>query len=256
MTSFLTRTSKPALAYNHHKPDKQSSRPAIVFCGGYRSDMTGTKATFLENKCKELDIEYLRFDYTGHGQSEGVFDTCILSDWIQDTQDIINAAVTGKYVLVGSSMGGWISLCHAINNQNNGNIHAIIGIAAAPDFTEDLFELRLSHDQQKKLFETGIAYVENDYSDEPYAFTKEFYEDGKQNLILRKTQNINSPIYLIQGRNDLDVPCKTAYKIQEIFNIEDNQITIIEDGDHRLSSPSQLDITWGIIQNALENKIT
>lgn len=250
MTAFLQRKNKPALAYNHSQARKTDGI-ALVFCGGYRSDMTGTKATYLEQQCQNNGIEYLRFDYSGHGQSEGIFDDCVMSDWINDAQDIINHIITGNYVVVGSSMGGWIGLRLALNGQNQNQLKAFIGIAAAPDFTEDLFEQRLSPDQQKKLFETGIAYVENDYSDTPYRFTKAFYEDGKKNLILRDQHKPTCPIHLIQGKDDKDVPWQTAIKIQQSLGLNDNDITFIDKGDHRLSSPEQLDQTWQIIKKAL-----
>ena len=248
MVSYLQQTNKPALAYHYTQP-AQPDAPTLIFCGGYRSDMEGTKATFLEQKAKDAGYGYLRFDYSGHGQSEGNFDDLILSDWIADTLTLIDTLIKGPYILIGSSMGGWIGLRVMLEQANkNKPPSGYIGIAAAPDFTEDLFELRLSPDQQTNLMNTGIAYIENDYSDTPYSFTKAFYEDGKTNLVLRQKHTPPCPVHLVQGRLDNDVPWQTATKIQHAFAVPQGNITLIDDGDHRLSRPADLDIIWKTAQ--------
>lgn len=244
----LERTNAPPLAYDYDQNAPSPHELTIIFCGGYRSDMMGTKAAFLKEECAKHSLNFLRFDYSGHGASGGNFADLTISDWAQDTLDIIERLVPGRMLIVGSSMGGWISLLTALHFQNTDKISGLIGLAAAPDFTEDLFEKRLSPQQQEKLFETGIAYVPNDYSDEPYIFTKEFYEDGKTNLILPRQHNLPHKLHFIQGKEDADVPWQTAEKIKASFNLKDSNITYIIDGDHRLSRPQDLEILWQCVK--------
>lgn len=242
--NYFKRHTKPSLAYIYSQ-GANTSLPAVIFCGGYRSDMTGTKAQFLEEQCKAAGQTYLRFDYSGHGQSEGDFECLTISDWKQDALDITQHLLKDTpIIIVGSSMGGWIALLMALHLQNTPSLRGIIGLAAAPDFTEDMFHTRLNADQQATLLQNGVVYVPNDYSDQPYAFTRAFYEDGKLNLVLQTPQKLPCPVKLIQGRADKDVPWQTALAIQKAFSLPEADITFIEDGDHRLSAPHQLTILW------------
>jgi len=241
--NYLKRDGKPSLAYVYSQ-GRDANLPVIMFCGGYRSDMEGTKALFLEEQCKARGQGYLRFDYSGHGASEGEFEALTISDWRDDALDIFHALVDQPVVIVGSSMGGWIALLVALRLQDNDVLRGVVGLAAAPDFTEEMFHDRLDAAQQAALMEDGIVYVPNDYSDEPYAFTRAFYEDGKNNLILTGKQALSCPLTLIQGLADKDVPWQTAVKIAEVFGVADEDVVFIEGGDHRLSSPDQLATLW------------
>lgn len=240
---YFKRNQKPSLAYI--LTEAKDNKPYVMFCSGYRSDMQGTKAQFLEDQCKANGFGYLRFDYSGHGESEGVFEDFTISDWRDDAL-AIQSEIIGKqpFIIVGSSMGGWIALLMALRNQSNSNLRGVIGLAAAPDFTEEMFEDRLNADQQKSLLEDGIVYVPNDYSDEPYAFTRAFYLDGKDNLVLQQAHQLPFSLQLIQGRDDKDVPWQTAMQIQKAFGLKDEDIHFIEGGDHRLSSPEHLHFLW------------
>ena len=246
MTDYLTRAGKPSLAYVYKKGEAKDL-PTVMFCGGYRSDMEGTKALFLQDQCAAIGQGYLRFDYTGHGHSQGVFEDCTISDWRDDALDIFKALIDGPVIIVGSSMGGWIALLLALALKESGHVKGVIGLAAAPDFTEDMFA-RLTPPQQKELMDQGVLYVPNDYSDIPYTYTKALYEDGKTNLLLTRSQNLNAPLHLIQGQKDIDVPPQTAARIAEVFGLAESDVTYIDDGDHRLSSPDQLAVLWGVVE--------
>lgn len=236
---YLERQGKPRLAYVHvPASDEGKKYPLLMFCGGYRSDMTGTKATYLEQQCKQRGQAYVRFDYSGHGVSEGRFEDGTIGVWKQDALDVLNAiSPSGPVVLAGSSMGGWIGLLIAL--EWKGTLNGFVGIAAAPDFTEEIYS-RLNEAQKKELLGKGRLAVANDYSQEPYAFTKELYEDGKNHLILNKSRKIDFPVRLIQGMQDKDVPFQTALNIEKMFSEGDVDIAFVQDGDHRLSKPEDL----------------
>ena len=247
MVSFLQRAGKADIAY-HAYQGEDKALPTVLFCGGYRSDMGGTKAIFLEEACKKRGQGYVRFDYRGHGQSGGVFEECVIGDWFDDARAVFDALINGPVVIVGSSMGGWIGLLLALSLRDTDYVRGFVGIAAAPDFTEDMYHTRLNADQQSALMEDGIVYVPNDYSDEPYAFTRAFYEDGKQHLILNGAPRLACPVTLLQGSADIDVPPKTAYAIQQAFDLPRDAVVIIDGGDHRLSAPDQLQILQDYVE--------
>ncbi len=240
---YLQRSGKPKLAYVYTQNEGQSKGnrkpcPLVVFCGGYRSDMTGTKALYLEAQCRARGQAFLRFDYSGHGASEGRFEDGTIGAWYGDAADMLDF-IAGKdpVVLAGSSMGGWIALLLA--TRWKGDVKGLVGIAAAPDFTEEIYR-SLTPAQQKDLQEKGAASVENDYSDQPYHYTKLFYEEAKQHLLLHAQHDVIFPITLIQGKRDLDVPWQTVGAIQKSF--PGAQGVFVEDGDHRLSRPQDLEL--------------
>ena len=241
--SYLDRGEQPRLAYVYSPPSDGSVLPLVMFCGGYRSDMNGTKASDLESRCRARGQGYLRFDYSGHGLSGGTFEEGTIGAWAQDALDILeNIHPHGPVVVVGSSMGGWMALLLALRSPER--MAGLIGIAAAPDFTDDLFENRLDEHQKKELFEKGVVYVENDYSDEPYVFTRAFYEDAKQHRILTQSRHFDFPVILIQGKKDLDVHWRTAETIKNYLTGR-VEIVYVEEGDHRLSRPQDLDLIDG-----------
>jgi pimeloyl-ACP methyl ester carboxylesterase len=238
---YLKREDRPTLAYVHNAAEGPGAKlPLVVFMGGYRSDMNGTKATYLEQQAIARGQAFLRFDYSGHGQSDGLFEDGSIGAWLQDAMDILDLVAKGQPLLiVGSSMGGWIALLAA--RRQDLDIRGLIGIAAAPDFSEDIYA-QLTDAQQVELYRTGRVEVANDYSDTPYMFTKMFYEDGKKHLVLHEKRKIQYPVRLIQGMRDYDVPWQTAVKIQAMFEGGDVDIIFVEDGDHRLSRPVDLEM--------------
>lgn len=242
--NYLLRKNAPKLAYCFTPAlGAGADLPMVFFMGGFKSDMDGTKAVFLEDICKKRGQAYLRFDYRGHGASDGLFEDGTIGLWAQDARDIldhITAAhgTTGPVILVGSSMGGWIALlillaCPAI-------AAGMIGIAAAPDFTQRLYDTELSEAQRRQLNEKGRLEVPNAYSDAPYIFTKTLFEDGEAHFLLNKKHAVNTPIILLQGMQDTAVPWETTDHIKDAFAGCSVTIHLIPDGDHRLSRPEDL----------------
>lgn len=237
---FLKRADKPALAY-HLYDGERADLPLVMFCGGYKSDMGGTKAMFLEAFCRGRGQGYLRFDYSGHGASGGAFEDGTIGAWRDDALDIYQAVAHGRAViLVGSSMGGWMALLMALRLGDA--VKAVVGIAAAPDFTVRLWEKELSDAQRATVLKDGRLEVPNDYSDEPYIFTKALFDDGRKNLLLDRVHDLKTPMVLLQGKCDADVPWETAVEIERAFPSAPVTTIFIDDGDHRLSRVRDLEI--------------
>ena len=223
------------IAY-HSSPGKG---PGVVFLGGFRSDMTGTKAMALEAHCRKQGRAFLRFDYTGHGASSGAFVDGTIGRWADDALAVLDQLTQGPQVLVGSSMGGWIMLLVA--RARPGRIAGLLGLAAAPDFTEDLIPKELTPGQMTDVMEKGLVTIPNCYDpDDPYQITHALLEDGRNHLLLRAPLPITCPVRLIQGMKDADVPWQTALRIQEKLASEDVEITLAKGADHRLSEPHDI----------------
>jgi pimeloyl-ACP methyl ester carboxylesterase len=239
MPDYLERPDLPRLAYalvSAATPDAKV--PTVVFLGGFRSDMTGTKATFLEQQCRARGQGYIRFDYSGHGASGGDFAALSLSAWKNDAQTIIDKLTKGPVILVGSSMGGWIALLLALEKPEK--VAGLVGIAAAADFTRDM-QKALSDEQKKQLIDNGYIDVPSDYSPEPYRISKALLEDGDRLCILDRDNVLATPVRLVQGMKDSDVPWQTAFRIRNAI-AGDVEVILIESGDHRLSRPEDLDL--------------
>ncbi len=239
--SYCDASGGVKLAYIH-TPSSNSGKdlPAVVFLGGFKSDMHGSKATYLEEQCKKRGQEYLRFDYSGHGKSGGEFVKGTIGSWKQDAIDVIEHVLKDRdLILVGSSMGGWIALRLLIERPDH--IKGVIGIAAAPDFTKDI-ENMMSKEECKMMERLGRLEIPNDYSDEPYIFTKELLEDGRDQSLLYDSYDIDVPLILIQGKLDKDVPWEKAVIIKDKFVGSDTEIIFIDDGDHSLSREQDLKI--------------
>ena len=237
----LSRPGQPSLAYVYTESAGEGKKlPLLMFCPGYGSDMGGTKAMHLDAQCRARGQAYVRFDYSGHGASEGRFEDGTIGQWKQDSLDILNHVGANRpVVLVGSSMGGWIALLVALSWK--GPLRGVVGIAAAPDFSEDIYR-RMSEAQRKELEEKGRVTIPNHYSDTPYVFTRMLYEDAKKHILLNKMHTVEFPIRLIHGERDLDVPSKTAENIQKAFGDMRVELALVEDGEHRLSRPEDLEI--------------
>ena len=231
---ILTRPDGATIAYN----SLAGKSPGVVFLGGFMSDMCGSKALALELHCQEREQAFLRFDYTGHGQSSGAFTDGTISQWANDALYVIEHLTQGPQVLVGSSMGGWIMLLVALRLKER--VCGLIGLAAAPDFTEDLIARELTDAQREAMARDGFVQVACDYDDEPYTITQNLIDDGRINLLLGADIPLNLPVRLIQGLKDKDVPWVTALKIQEKLTSTDVEVTFVKDGNHRLSEPVDL----------------
>ena len=208
--------------------------PTVVFLGGFRSDMEGTKAIHLETWARAAGRGFLRLDYSGHGQSSGDFlDGCI-GDWTNDAFAAISELTVGPVVLVGSSMGGWISLC--LIPKLKEKICGIVGIASAPDFTEDSMWAGFSDKQRAELAQNGQIALPSDYSDDPYTITQKLIEDGRQNLVLRDPLPLPFPARFLQGTADEDVEVATALRLLNHVTGDDIRLTLVKNADHRFST--------------------
>lgn len=237
----LERSGRPFLAY-HYTPasGKGAALPLVMFLGGFMSDMSGTKATYLEEQCRARGQAYLRFDYTGHGVSGGRFEDGTIGLWKQDALDMLGHINPEKAVLVGSSMGGWIALLMLLERAEK--IAGVVGVAAAPDFTGEEYPDKLTPGQWDILNREGRIEVPTPYGPDPYVFTKALYEDAENHRLLTGQRTIESPVTLIQGMQDPDVPWEITAKIQKSFKGAPVDVVLIEDGDHRLSRPEDLAI--------------
>jgi pimeloyl-ACP methyl ester carboxylesterase len=211
--------------------------PTVVFLSGFRSDMTGDKATALAAFCAERGQAMLRFDYSGHGTSGGAFEDGTIGRWSDDALTAIDRLTDGPLVLVGSSMGGWIALLTALARRDR--VAAVIGIAAAPDFTEVLMWQAMSFEQRAVLMRDGVLQAPSQYG-EPYPITRALIEEGRTRLLLEGPIAIDCPMRLLHGQCDPDVPWEIALRLAEQLTSEDVQVTLIKDGDHRLSRPQDL----------------
>ncbi|MBL4806961.1 MAG: alpha/beta hydrolase [Rhodobacteraceae bacterium] len=212
----------------------------IVFLGGFHSDMQGTKAVFLEGWAKAQGRAFLRFDYSGHGESSGDFLEGCISDWAQDAQEIIAALTAGPQVLVGSSMGGWIALL--LTRAMPEKIAGLVGVAAAPDFTEDSMWASFDSDQRRDLAEKSRVELPSDYSDEPYVITRNLIENGRTQLVLRDPLPLLFPTRLLQGTADTDVDPSVALRLLKHAAGDDIQLTLVKGADHRFSTADCLDM--------------
>jgi pimeloyl-ACP methyl ester carboxylesterase len=213
--------------------------PTVVFLPGFRSDMNGDKATCLAAFCAHRGQAMLRFDYSGHGASDGAFEEGTIGNWTEDALAAIDALTEGDLVLVGSSMGGWIALLVAL--ARSARVAGLIGIAAAPDFTETLMWNAMTPAERAALQRDGVLHVESQYG-EPLAITRTLIEDGRNHLLLKGPIGVECPVRLLHGQRDPDVPWETALRIAERVRSDDVRVTLVKDGDHRLSRPQDLDL--------------
>lgn len=213
--------------------------PAVVFLPGFRSDMTGDKATYLAGLCAERGQAMLRFDYSGHGASEGAFEQGTIGRWTEDALALIDRLTTGPVVLVGSSMGGWIALLCARARAER--VAGLIGIAAAPDFTERLMWQSMSPAERAGLMRDGAMMVPSAWGG-PFPITRGLIEDGRRHLLLDAAIPLACPVHLLHGQADASVPWETALRIAERLTGGDVRVTLVKDGDHRLSRPADLEL--------------
>lgn len=232
MARLITKSGR-ALAYER----RQGAGPGVVFLGGFMSDMQGTKAVALQDWAARQGRAFLRFDYSGHGQSGGEFTDGCIGDWAEDARAVIEAQSQGPVVLVGSSMGGWISAL--LSKKIPERIAGFVGIAAAPDFTEDGMWAGFDTAQRDQLMHEGLVHLPSDYG-APYPITRRLIEDGRENLVLRAPLPMPFPVRLLQGEADQDVAVDVALKLFSHIEGEDVRLTIVKGADHRFSTPECL----------------
>jgi hypothetical protein len=211
--------------------------PTVVFLPGFRSDMTGDKATALAAFCVERGVGMLRFDYSGHGASGGDFLDGTIGAWAADALTAIDQLTTGRLILVGSSMGGWIALLTALARPER--VAGLVGIAAAPDFTQLLMWESMMPSERAGLERDGVLYVPSQYG-EPTPITLRLIQDGTDHLVLTGRMAISCPVRLLHGQADPDVPWRMALRVAEQVESDDVRVVLVKDGDHRLSRGSDL----------------
>lgn len=232
--AYLDTPSGRRIAYHR----TEGGGPGIVFLGGFKSDMTGTKAMHLETWARALGRAFLRFDYSGHGQSSGAFGDGCIGDWAEDAAATVEALTEGPQVLVGSSMGGWIALLLARTMPQR--VAGLVGIAAAPDFTEDGFWAGFDAGQRATIEQAGRLELPSEYSDDPYVITRRLIEDGRENLVLRAPLSLPFPVRLLQGSADEDVAVDVPLRLMDHAEADDIRLTLVKGADHRFSSPDCL----------------
>jgi pimeloyl-ACP methyl ester carboxylesterase len=226
---ILARDGGATIAYRR----LDGKTPGVMFLGGFMSDMQGTKAAELERYCRAAGRAFVRFDYRGHGESSGEFADGTIGTWADDAIAVLDSCTDGPQVLVGSSMGGWIMLLTALARPDRAA--GLIGIAAAPDFTEDLMWNRFDADVRQTLQRDGVYYEPSEYDDGPYSITLKLIEEGRDHLLLRRPIALHCPVRLLHGMRDESVPWMTTSRIAEKILSEDVRIFLVKDGDHRLS---------------------
>jgi len=232
------------LAY-HRTP---GAAPGLVFLGGFASDMTGTKATALEVFARERGQAFVRFDYQGHGQSSGRFRDGTIGQWTRDAVAVLDSLTDGPQVLIGSSMGGWIMLLAALARPER--VAGLVGIAAAPDFTEDLLWPSFDDAAKQRIEQDGVHEMPSDHGD-PLPVTRRLFEEGRQHLLMRGTIPLSCPVRLLQGMRDDEVPWSWALKLTERLATTDVEMVLVKNGDHRLSAPADLDRLWAQVDRFL-----
>jgi pimeloyl-ACP methyl ester carboxylesterase len=232
--AILARPDGATIAYHR----LAGRPPGIVFLGGFRSDMTGTKALFLEEYCRRGGRAFVRFDYFGHGASSGEFAGGTIGRWTEDAIAIIDSRSDGPQILVGSSMGGWIMLLAALARP--GRIAALVGIAGAPDFTEELLWPRLSPAQREAIMARGRIVLPSDYDPAGYLYTRALVEEGRAHLLLHRPIPLDLPVRLIHGLADRSVPSELSLRLAARLQSPDVAVTLVKGGDHRLSTPADL----------------
>lgn len=234
--SFLSRPDNEKIAYLQEKAAGTSV--GVTWLGGFKSDMTGTKATALADWARNRGRSYTRFDYFGHGQSSGEFVDGTISRWRDDALAVLDRLCTGPQILVGSSMGAWIALLAALARPEQ--VQALVLIAPAPDFTEALMWEGFDDTIRTTLQTEGIYRQPSDY-DEPYEISYRLIEDGRQHLLLGETIPLTLPVRILQGMADKDVPWRHAMLLAEMLAGDDVTVSLTKSGDHRLSEPDDIE---------------
>ena len=232
--AILTRDDGATIAY-HRRAGKP---PGIVFLGGFMSDMTGTKACRLDAHCAARGQAYLRFDYFAHGASSGDWPAATVGRWKDDALAVLDRLTEGPQVLVGSSIGGWVMLLAALARPER--VAALVGIAAAPDATETLMWARFAPEMREQIMREGAARLPSAYSPDGYVFTRGLIEDGRQHLLMGEPIAITCPVRLLQGMQDPDVPWQTSLALADKLSSRDVEVTLVKNGDHRLSTERDL----------------
>jgi pimeloyl-ACP methyl ester carboxylesterase len=220
--------------------------PGLFWLGGYKSDMKGTKAVALDEWARHAGRACVRFDYSGHGESEGAFTDGTIGRWLADSLAVFDAYGRGPQILIGSSMGGWLALllAHELRRRPRVGAATIAGmvlIAPAVDFTEELMWKRFTPEIKRELAQTGVWARPSQYALEPYLVTQQLIEEGRDHLLLGGMIETGCPVRILQGVEDADVPWRHAVELTSRLASDDVVLTLVKDGDHRLSRPEDIE---------------
>lgn len=237
---------------------REGTTPGVVWLGGYKSDMLGTKAETLDQWAQETGRAFLRHDYSGHGESGGDFRQGTISRWLAESLAVLRTFSEGPQIFVGSSMGAWIALRMAqeLRRSREGErIGALILLAPAPDFTRELVEPKLTEAQRRDLLEKDYFEEPSEYSGQPYMYTRALIEDGARNLVMDRPIDTHCPVQIIQGVADPDVPFTHALRLASLMPSDDVTLSLVPGGDHRLSRPEDLELLTGAVEAMIERVI-
>ncbi len=219
------------------------SEPGLVWLGGFRSDMKGSKAEALAQWAAGRGAGFLRFDYSGHGESGGRFLDGTISKWLAESLAVFGRFTAGRQILVGSSMGAWIALRmveELRKHDEGGRVAGLVLLAPAPDFTSELVEPKLTRAQRRALDSQGFFEKRSAYAAEPDIYTRALIEDGRENRVMTGPIDTNCPVHILQGMADPDVPHSHALKLVSLLPADDVTLSLVPDGDHRLSRPQDI----------------
>ena len=223
----------------------------MIFLGGFKSDMNGTKARFLHAWSERRGIAFVRFDYRGHGESSGRFEDGCIGHWSDDAAEVLNHLTEGPQVLVGSSMGGWIALLLARRYPER--VAGLVGVAAAPDFTIRRWA-GLPSEVRETIERDGRIEVPSQYDEAPYVYTHRMFQDGENHQVLNQPLSLPFPVRLLHGTADPDVPCQVSLELLEHITCNDARLVLVKDGDHRLSSERDLRLLGKTVHSVLKAK--
>jgi len=233
---ILARENGATIAYRR----TIGKNPGVVFIHGLRSDMNGNKALAIEKHCQATGRAFLCFDLTGHGAEGHRFEEGTIGAWAEDVIAVLDQLTEGPQILVGSSLGGWLMLLAALARPDR--VAGLMGLAAAPDFTEDLIYAAFAETQRRDLTTRGRVLIDDCYGSQPYAITRALIEEGRNHLLMRGQIDISCPVTLIQGQRDEDVPWRTALALAEKLTSDQVRVVLHKSGTHRLSEPEDLQL--------------
>ncbi|MTH98201.1 carboxylesterase [Roseibium sp. RKSG952] len=231
----------------------EGASPGLFWLSGFKSDMTGTKAEALSAWAVQSGVACTRFDYSGHGASSGAFEDACVSDWLEEAIAVFDRYCTAPTVIVGSSMGGWMALLLALQRRETKNIKGMVLIAPATDFTEELmWKQRFTPEIRAVIEREGRFEAPSAYSGDPYVITRKLIEDGRKHLILDRLLHFGFPIKILQGIRDEDVPWQHAERLLRALPDDDVTMTLVPDGDHRLSRPQDIDMLLNAVSDLMK----
>jgi pimeloyl-ACP methyl ester carboxylesterase len=241
------------IAFRRRAPVR-SGAPGVIWLSGYRSDMDSTKATALDAEAERRGLGLLRFDYSGHGRSDGSLEEGTISRWLEETLALMQGMSEGPQILVGSSMGGYLALlaARALNGAGEKDrVKGLVLIAPAVDFTEALVWAKAPDEARRAILDEGVWRRPSAYSSEPDCFTRNLIEDGRKHLLLGGMIRTGAPTAVLQGMRDEDVPFSHALALMQRFGGDPATLTLIKDGDHRLSRPQDLELMFAALERLL-----